>query len=37
MHKVRSVIDGGRMQITRCRDNACELIRSKLMNEGPPS
>ena len=37
MHKVRSVIDGGRMQITRCTDNACELIRSKLMDGQPSS
>jgi len=33
MHKVRTVIDGGKLQITRCTDNACELIRSKLMDE----
>jgi hypothetical protein len=37
MHKVRSVIDGGKMQITRCTDNACELIRSKLMEDQPAS
>ena len=37
MHKVRTPIDDGRMQITRCTDNACELIRSKLMDDQPPS
>jgi hypothetical protein len=37
MHKVRTVIDGGKMQITRCTDNACELIRSKLMDDDSPS
>jgi hypothetical protein len=26
MHKVRTVIDGGKMQITRCTDNACEIL-----------
>jgi hypothetical protein len=31
LHKIRSVITGGRMQITRCNDNACEEIRSKLV------
>jgi len=30
IHKVRSVISGGRIQITRCDDNACEVLRSKL-------
>lgn len=30
MHKVRAVIDGGRMQITRCTDDGCTLLRSKL-------
>jgi preprotein translocase subunit SecD len=32
LHKIRSVITGGKMQITRCTDNACEVIRSKLVN-----
>jgi preprotein translocase subunit SecD len=30
LHKVRSVISDGKMQITRCTDNACEVLRSKL-------
>jgi hypothetical protein len=29
-HKVRTVIEGGRMQITRCDDHACQRILSKL-------
>ena len=32
LHKIRSVVTGGRLQITRCTDNACEVIRSKLVN-----
>ena len=32
VHKIKAVIDGGRMQITRCRDNACEMLRSKLVD-----
>jgi len=32
VHKIRSVITGGKMQITRCTDNACEVIRSKLVD-----
>ena len=31
LHKIRSVITGGKVQITRCTDNACEVIRSKLV------
>lgn len=31
LHKIRSVISGGRLQITRCYDNACEVIRAKLV------
>jgi preprotein translocase subunit SecD len=31
LHKIRSVITGGKLQITRCTDNACELIRVKLV------
>jgi hypothetical protein len=31
LHKIRSVITGGRVQVTRCTDNACEVIRSKLI------
>lgn len=30
LHKVRSVITDGKVQITRCTDNACEVLRSKL-------
>lgn len=30
-HKIRSVITGGKLQITRCVDNACEVIRAKLV------
>jgi len=29
-HKIRAVIEGGRMQITRCDDRACQRILSKL-------
>ena len=31
MHKVRSVIAGGEVQISRCTDNACRVLRIKLM------
>jgi len=31
VHKIKTVIDGGRMQITRCEDNACVMLRSKLV------
>jgi len=30
MHKIRSVISEGKIQITRCYDNACEILLSKL-------
>ena len=30
LHKVRSIIDGGQLQITRCTDRGCELVLSKL-------
>ena len=30
MHRVRSVISEGKIQITRCYDNACEILLSKL-------
>jgi len=30
MHKVRTVIKDGRAQITRCRDDACQVLRVKL-------
>ena len=32
LHKIRSVITDGKLQITRCTDDACEVIRSKLVN-----
>lgn len=31
LHKIRTVITGGQLQVTRCTDNACEAIRAKLM------
>ncbi len=30
MHKVRSVITDGDVKITRCQDNACQVLRTKL-------
>jgi preprotein translocase subunit SecD len=30
LHKVRSVVSGGQVQITRCSDNACEVLKAKL-------
>lgn len=30
-HKVKAVITGGKLQITRCADNACEMLRTKLL------
>jgi preprotein translocase subunit SecD len=30
MHRIRSVISEGKIQITRCYDNACEILLSKL-------
>ena len=30
MHKIRSVITEGKVQITRCGDNACDVLLSKL-------
>lgn len=30
LHKIRSVVTDGKLQITRCTDNACEVIRAKL-------
>ena len=32
-HKIKSVITGGKMQITRCTDNACEVLRTKLLEQ----
>ena len=31
-HKVRTVIEGGKMQITRCDEHACQRILSKLVD-----
>ncbi len=31
LHKIRSVITEGKLQITRCDDNVCEVIRAKLV------
>jgi preprotein translocase subunit SecD len=33
MHKVRTGIEGGQVQITRCRDNACQILRAKLARD----
>lgn len=30
IHKVRSIVSGRKLQITRCTDNACEILRAKL-------
>lgn len=30
-HKIKSVIEGGKLQITRCTDHGCEVIHSELM------
>lgn len=30
-HGVKAVVTGGRLQITRCTDNACETLRTRLM------
>jgi preprotein translocase subunit SecD len=35
IHKVLEVIDGGTMQITRCTDDACRRILSKLKAPAP--
>ncbi len=31
LHKIRSLITDGKVQITRCTDNACEVLRAKLV------
>lgn len=33
-HKIREAITGGRIQITRCGDDACEVIYTKLLGDG---
>jgi hypothetical protein len=30
LHKIRSVVTEGKLQITRCTDDACQIIRAKL-------
>lgn len=32
MHKVRAAIEGGRVQITRCSDKACDVLYSELID-----
>jgi hypothetical protein len=32
MHKVRAVITGGKVQVTRCTDDACQVLKLKLTN-----
>jgi hypothetical protein len=36
IHKVRSVVTGGTMKITRCTDRACERIMTKLVEATSP-
>ncbi|MDH3243022.1 MAG: hypothetical protein OEM26_00275 [Saprospiraceae bacterium] len=31
-HKIKTVIDGGLLQITRCTDNACEMLYTELQD-----
>ena len=31
IHKIRGVIAEGQFQVTRCTDNACEILKAKLM------
>jgi hypothetical protein len=33
LHKIRSVIEGGKLQISRCTDHGCELILSQLSKD----
>jgi len=32
IHKIRCAIEGGRIQITRCNDSACEVLYTELAN-----
>jgi preprotein translocase subunit SecD len=34
VHKVREPIKGGKMQITRCTDNGCDVLYTELQNSG---
>jgi hypothetical protein len=36
IHKIRSVVTGGKMKITRCTDRACERLMTKLVEETSP-
>lgn len=31
-HTIKAVITGGQLQITRCTDNACEVLRTRLLD-----
>jgi preprotein translocase subunit SecD len=33
MHKIRSVISDGKVQVTRCTDNACQYLYTRLTKE----
>ncbi len=33
MHRIRAAITGGRLMITRCEDNACEVLYTRLTEE----
>jgi hypothetical protein len=33
IHKVRAVVTGGVLQITRCSDHACDVLRSRLLED----
>ncbi len=35
VHKVRAVVTGGHLQITRCTDRACQSIKAKLLQKYP--
>jgi preprotein translocase subunit SecD len=35
VHKIKEVIKGGALQITRCTDNACEVLYAKLKEQAP--
>lgn len=35
VHKIREPIKGGKLQITRCTDNGCEVLYSKLTGDTP--
>lgn len=35
-HRIKAVISAGRVQISRCTDNACEVLRSQLLAPAEP-